>query len=48
MQWNENMDQLIINMNLYRQAIMQEDLLMQQAENVMNATIAMIRKYEED
>ncbi len=34
--------------SLYRQAIMQEDLLMQQAENVMNATIAMIRKYEED
>ena len=34
--------------SLYRQAIIQQDLLMQQAENVMNATVAMIRKYEED
>lgn len=33
---------------LYRQAIIQHDLLMQQADNVMNATIALVRKYEED
>ena len=33
---------------LYRQAIIQHDLLMQQADNVMNATMALIRKYEED
>lgn len=33
---------------LYRQAIIQKDLFLQQAENVMNMTMAMIRKYEED
>lgn len=34
--------------NLYRQAIIQKDLFQQQAENIMNMTMAMIRKYEED
>lgn len=34
--------------NLYRRAIIQHDLMLQQAENIMNMTMIMIRKYEED
>ena len=33
---------------LYRKAIIQRDLIIQQAENVMDMTLAMIRKYEEN
>jgi len=33
---------------LYRKAIIQRDLIMQQADNVMDMTMAMIRKYEEN
>ena len=34
--------------NLYRTAIVQRDLLIRQAENMMDLAVTMIRKYEED
>lgn len=41
-------DQQRIVGNLYRQAIIQRDLFLQQADNVMSMTMAVIRKYEEE
>lgn len=34
--------------NLYKQSIIQNDLLVKQAENIKEFTIALIRKMEED